>query len=79
MSLDDTTLKNIGQRIKEARTQRKVSQERLAEISNLSATYIGRLERGEKTPSLETLIVLAQSMDVSVFDLLVDLETKRGK
>ncbi|MDA2924507.1 helix-turn-helix domain-containing protein [Acidobacteria bacterium AH-259-L09] len=79
MPLDQQILRKIGQRIREARNERKLSQERLAEMSNLSSTYIGRLERGEKQPSMETLIVLAESLKVSPLDLLIDLETKLGK
>ena len=79
MPLDQQTLKKIGQRIREARLEGKLSQERLAEMSGLSSTYIGRLERGEKQASLETLIVLAECLKVSPSDLLIDLETKLGK
>lgn len=79
MSLDDRTLKKIGGRIRDARSHRKISQERLAELSGLSNTYIGRLERGEKTPSLDTLAVLAKCLKVSPVDLLIDLDTHLGK
>ena len=67
-------LRKIGQRIRDARTERKLSQEELAEMADLSSTYIGRLERGEKTPSINTLVVLANSLQVSPADFLIDLE-----
>ena len=79
MPLDHQTLKKIGQRIREARNERKISQERLAEMASLSSTYIGRLERGEKQPSLATLVMLSECLQVSLLDLLIDFEAKLGK
>ena len=45
--------KTIGQRIRNYRTQKGLSQEKLAELSGCHATYIGQLERGEKNATLE--------------------------
>ena len=42
--------KIIGQRIRNYRTQKGLSQEKLAELAGCHPTYIGQLERGEKTP-----------------------------
>ena len=75
MSLDTQTLKKIGTRIREARTSQSLSQERLAELAGLSHTYIGRLERGEKQASIDTLVRVARCLDVSPLDLLTDLDT----
>ena len=72
-------LKKIGARIREARTSKNLSQEQLAELSKLSPTYIGRLERGEKQASFDTLIGLAESLETSPLELLLDLETKRTR
>lgn len=41
--------KFIGQRIRNYRTQQNLSQEKLAEMAGCHPTYIGQLERGEKT------------------------------
>lgn len=45
----------IGNRIRYYRTLKEISQEKLSELSSLHPSYIGQLERGEKTPSIETL------------------------
>ena len=45
--------KSIGQRIRNYRTQLGWSQEKLAELSGCHPTYIGQLERGEKTLPLK--------------------------
>ena len=49
-------LESIGKNIRKFRVDRKVRQEDLAEMTNLSTAYIGMVERGEKTPSLETFL-----------------------
>ena len=48
-------------------------QEDLAEKTELSVTYIGMLERGEKTPSLETLISILNALDASADVVLCDV------
>lgn len=45
----------IGERIRNFRKQKGWSQEELADIANLHATYIGQLERGEKTQHWKVL------------------------
>ena len=79
MPLDDKRRCQLGNRIRLARKAKGITQERLAELANLSTTYIGRLERGEKTPSIETLVGLADSLQVSPLDILVDLDSSMGK
>ncbi len=66
----DTT---IGKRIRFYREARKWSQEVFAERLGLSLTYVGMLERGEKLPSLETFIKIANTLGVSADLLLADV------
>ena len=79
MPLNEKRLRQLGHRIRISRKTKKLTQEGLAEKARLSTTYIGRLERGEKTPSIETLVVLAECLEVSPLDLLVDLDVMMGK
>ncbi len=51
-------------------------QEDLAEKADLSVNYIGMLERGEKVPSLETFITIANALGVSADMLLKDVLDK---
>ena len=50
-----------------------MTQDDLAEKTNLSSTYIGMIERGEKTPSLETLINILNALGVSADVILCDV------
>ena len=65
---------SIGRNIKKYRIERKMRQEDLAEKTGLSTNYIGMIERGEKIPSLETLIdimnVLRVSADMVLYEEL---------
>lgn len=47
-----------------------LSQEELAEIFDVDSSYIGRLERLERNPSLETLDKMANGLGVKVHDLI---------
>ena len=64
---------SIGRNIRKYRLMKKLRQEDLAELANLSNNYIGAIERGEKIPSLETLIVIINVLGVSADMILVDV------
>ena len=59
----------IGKRIKEARQARKLSQEALSEKVSLSAKYLSSIERGKENPTLETLIRLADALELEASEL----------
>ena len=61
--------KIIGQRIRNYRTQKGLSQEKLAELAGCHPTYIGQLERGEKNATLESVEKSASAMDISLSEL----------
>ena len=63
----------IGQNIRTYRTRKKLRQEDLAELTDLSVTYIGMVERGEKIPSLETFINILNALEVSADVVLADV------
>ncbi len=63
---------SIGARIKYIRNQKGLSQEELAEFSDVSAVYISNVERGKKSASLKTVIAIANAMNVSTDSLLMD-------
>lgn len=64
----------IGARIRQNRQRRSMSQERLAELADVESSYISSIEHGHKKPSLETLINVSNAMNLTVNDLLVDVQ-----
>lgn len=67
----------IGKNIQSVRTQKKMSRERLAELSGLSANFIGNIERGEKAVSLESFVKIANALEVSA-DILLGSVIRNG-
>lgn len=67
----DLTL--IGQRIKKAREAANITQEELAQAVGCTAKHIGAIERGLKTPRLDTFIIIANTVGASADLLLQDL------
>jgi len=61
--------KFLGQRLRALRKQRLLSQERLGERSGLSGKFIGEVERGEKSISLDSLYHVATALEVPLRDL----------
>ncbi|MBR0421063.1 MAG: helix-turn-helix transcriptional regulator [Clostridia bacterium] len=68
-----TQYESIGKRIKEYRTERNLSQERLGELISTTTDYVFKIESGRRIPSVETLVLIANVLEVSADDLLVDL------
>ena len=63
-------LKTVGARIRACRLETGMSQERLAELSDLSPPYVSHVERGAKGPSLGALIRLSAALGVTIDYLL---------
>lgn len=61
--------KLVGERIRELRKGRGLSQEELGWKSDLHYTHIGAIERGEKNWSIETLVKVTKGLNVSINDL----------
>ena len=57
--------KAFGQVLRRVRESRDLSQEELAARAGYQRTYIGQLERGEKSPSLRTLFNLSCTLQVN--------------
>ena len=66
-------LESIGKNIRKYRLAKKLRQGDLAEKVNLSINYVGAIERGEKMPSLESLIAIINALGVSADMILADV------
>lgn len=55
----------MGHRIKECRKKKALTQEQIAEVLDISVSFISRIERGSVKVSLETLARIANVLEVS--------------
>ena len=63
----------IGRRIKEIRKQKKIPQEKLAEMIGISPNYMSALERGAYNIKLELLVLIIDCLDITADDLFRDV------
>src|SRR5262249_47473249 len=61
--------KNLGSRLRALRKQRGLSQERLGEHAGLSGKFIGEVERGEKSISVDSLYRISVALVISLREL----------
>ncbi|MFK0062603.1 helix-turn-helix domain-containing protein [Streptomyces werraensis] len=65
-----TRRRQIGDRIRAARTGRKLSQETLAELAGLDRKTINRIELGVHATSVDHLLLIADALDVHLAELV---------
>lgn len=58
-------------KIKEIRTKKGLTQKQLSELSGISSSYIGDLERNEKIPSIVTICKLAKALEIDIKELFI--------
>jgi len=69
MKTKDEAYKAFGQRLREIRRSKNLSQEDLSGRADLDRTYVSGCERGLRNPSLKTMIRLAKALEVDLKDL----------
>ena len=71
---ENVELKKFGDRVRQLRKAKGISQEKLAELADLHRNYIGGIERGERNLALINIVRLARALGVSPSQLLEDIE-----
>jgi transcriptional regulator with XRE-family HTH domain len=66
----------LGDVIKKHRQRLGISQEELAHRADVDRTFISRLERGIRQPTLTSLLQLASALEMTAADLVSEVETK---
>lgn len=59
----------VGRRVRQLRTHANLTQEQLAERADISVSFLSMIERGERSPHLETLERLAAGLNVRIDEL----------
>lgn len=62
----------LGKRIKNCRSQKKLTQAYVAEVVGITPQHLSHIETGKHKPSLESIVNIANCLNVSVDYLLCD-------
>ena len=65
----DSTRGSLGSAIKKARVEKKLTQEKLAEIIGITPAHMKQLESGRRKPSVDVLYKLVHALDLSLDSL----------
>jgi transcriptional regulator with XRE-family HTH domain len=76
MTIKRDILIKFGEKVREIRKEKGLSQEQLSFKADLHRTYIGMIERAEKNITLVNIEKIANALEISVNDLM---NFKNGK
>lgn len=63
--------KNYGKKLREIRIENKLTMEKVAKKTKLSASYICRIEQGVRNPTIKTLDKLSKAYKMNFIDLII--------
>lgn len=69
-----TLKRRLGERIKELRTNQKLTQEKVADDADLTQHYLSQIEQGERNVSIVSLYAIARALGLSLSELLQGIE-----
>lgn len=75
--LDKKLLTQFGEKLRDIRVSRDVSQEDLALTVGFDRTYISLLERGKRNPSLRAICKIAAELRVQPSELMPEIKMKK--
>jgi transcriptional regulator with XRE-family HTH domain len=65
-------LRRLGEKVREQRRSRGMTQEALAEALDLSVAYVSLIERGGRNPPYTTVVAIARALGISTSRIVVD-------
>jgi len=74
MEQPDRVLAQLGMVLAEVRRERGLTQEELSLSTGVHRNYIGGVERGERSPTVATVAMLAAALDISLGELFAKAE-----
>lgn len=72
-TMETKRLKNLGINIKSMRLRRNISQERLAELTNISRNSVSLIETGKINPTILKVLDIARVLDTDINSLTNDI------
>lgn len=70
MQLEKKICRRFGKRVRELRLRSRLSQEDFADRAGVDSSYLGKVERGERNPSLGVVARIAKAFRMSLAELL---------
>lgn len=64
----------FAENVKKYRLQKQLSQEKLAELSNLHRTYISAIEREQRNISIDNIEAIATALEIDAYKLFIESE-----
>lgn len=77
--MEKKLLPEFGLTVKELREERKLTQEKFAELADYTPVYISFMENGRKVPRLTTVFQLAAALNISASELIRKVEERITK
>ncbi|MDH0450852.1 helix-turn-helix transcriptional regulator [Shewanella sp. GD04112] len=70
--MKDPRLVAFGERVRQIRKEKGLSQEALADLAGIDRSYMGHIERGDQNITLTKIYQISEALMVSVSDLISD-------
>lgn len=74
-----TVVIEFGKVLKDKRQRAGLSQEKLALMCSLDRTYIGLLERGQRQPTISTIFVICQNLNIYPSQMIKEIEERMNE
>jgi len=71
--MTNSTINIFRNNLRFYRNERRLTQEKLSELTGISTDYLSEIERGKKTPSFKRIELLANALKVEVYQLFMPL------
>ncbi len=72
--MKETIRIRYGKAVRDARIKKGISQERLADLSELHRTYISDIELGKRNVSIDNIEKIADALDMKISDIFLEME-----
>ncbi|WP_135553341.1 helix-turn-helix domain-containing protein [Paenibacillus cymbidii] len=70
-------LNAVGERIRNYRKERKWTQQQLAEKANVNESYVGKVERGERNVTIDSLLKITGALEITLEQLFKNIQSNR--